>query len=118
MQYILDQITDKIGEKLKRKVFQRGGANLLTCLLCPSATPRSNPKGNLAPLALSRKSERPFGRPPICLDVPVSLRPRATHPNLHHVRHCPPHTNMRPMPPCRAQGIRLSISPGQQQRHR
>ena len=25
MQYILDQITDKIGEKLKRKVFQRGG---------------------------------------------------------------------------------------------
>ena len=25
MQYILDQIIDKMGEKLKRKVFQRGG---------------------------------------------------------------------------------------------
>ena len=35
MQYILDQITDKIGEELKRKVFQRGGANLcaLRCVL-------------------------------------------------------------------------------------
>ena len=28
MQYILEQIIDKIGEKLKGKVFQLGGANL------------------------------------------------------------------------------------------
>ena len=33
MQYILDQITDKIGEKLKRKVFQLGGGGANLCAL-------------------------------------------------------------------------------------
>ena len=34
MQYILDQIADKIGEKLKRKVFQRGGGGNMCALRC------------------------------------------------------------------------------------
>ena len=33
MQYILNQITDKIGKKLKKKVFQRGGGGANLCAL-------------------------------------------------------------------------------------